>query len=70
MSVVYINNMDPMPALPEILNLAADPCSSGVIKHLPLLLHSSSGDRGECLQVSACISYTHQSYDCLKTHVF
>ena len=34
-SVVCINNMDPMPALPEILNLATDPGSSGVIKHLP-----------------------------------
>ena len=57
-SVVCINNMDPMPALPETLNLATDPGSSGVIKHLPLLIHSSSGDRGECLQVSACISYS------------
>ena len=35
MSVVCINNMDPMPALLETLNLAADPCGSGVIKHLP-----------------------------------
>ena len=34
-SVVCINNMDPMPELPEILNLATDPGSSGVIKHLP-----------------------------------
>ena len=57
-SVVCTNNMVPMPALLETLNLAADPCSSGVIKHLPLLIHSSSGDRGECLQMSACISYS------------